>query len=145
MKGIVVYSKTGNTKMVAEEIAKNGSLPLHFVIPVNDDPNIKEPELKESPDIKAYDHVILGSPVHGFMLAHVMRVYIEHTDFTNKKVDLFITHFFPFAWMGGTHTLKQMKKLVEKKGGQVQMMTPINWKNKKRAQDIKNLVEKYSS
>ncbi|MDY0294472.1 MAG: flavodoxin domain-containing protein [Acholeplasmataceae bacterium] len=145
MKGIVVYSKTGNTKMVAEEIAKKGSLPLHVVLPVNDDPQIKEPELKESPDITAYDHVILGSPVHGFMLANVMRVYIEKTDFTQKKVDLFITHFFPFAWMGGTHTLKQMKKLVEKKGGEVHLMIPINWKNKKREQDIKNLVEKYSS
>lgn len=145
MKTIVVYSKTGNTKMVAEQIAKKGSFSLQTIIPVNDDPNIKNPELKVSPDILSFDHVILGSPVHGFMLAQVMRTYIEKTDFSGKSVDLFITHFFPYAWMGGTHTLKQMKKLVEKKGGNVNLMTPINWKNKKRDQEIINLVEAYSA
>ncbi len=145
MKGIVIYSKTGNTLGVANMMKERANYPLMRVIPESDDPNVKEPKLTEAPDVSSFDELIVGSPVHGFMLANVMRVYLEQTDFSGKNVDLFITHFFPFAWMGGTHTLKQMKKIIEKRGGIVRRMTPINWKNKHREDDIKHLVENYTS
>ena len=144
MKAVVIYSKTGNTRSVAERLV-GPSCPLLEVKPRVDDPNIQNPELKEIPDLSTYDHVVLGSPVHGFMLSKVMNAYILKTDFTGKTVDLFVTHFFPFAWMGGNQTLKQMKKLVEKKGGTVNLLTSINWKNKKRTTDIDSLVERYTA
>lgn len=144
MKAVVIYSKTGNTKSVAKRLA-GPTCPLFEVKPLIDDPNIQNPELKEIPDITAYDQIVLGSPVHGFMLSKVMNAYILQTDFSGKKVDLFVTHFFPFAWMGGNQTLKQMKKLVEQKGGEVGLTTSINWKNKKRKTDIDSLVERYTA
>lgn len=143
MKGIVIYSKTGNTKMVAEQIAKSYELPLMLVVPQDDNPNIKDPVLKEAPDITSFDQLIIASPVHGFMLSNVMRVYLEKNDFTGKKVDLFVTHFFPYAWMGANHTLKQMKKLITDQGGEVFSMTSINWKNRKRNQEIDDLVASF--
>lgn len=144
MKAVVIYSKTGNTRSVAMRLVGPTCLLLE-VKPVVDNPNIEHPELKDKPDISSYNHIILGSPVHGFMLSKVIQTYIQLTDFTGKNVDLFVTHFFPFAWMGGKQTLKQMKKLVEKKGGTVNLMTSINWKNRKRQTDIDSLVERYTA
>ena len=144
LKAIVIYSKTGNTRSVAHRLVNEDSILLE-VVPMVDNPNLEHPELKISPDIQNYEHIVLGSPVHGFMLSNVMKTYIKQTDFSNKKVDLFVTHFFPFAWMGGKQTLKQMKKLIEEKGGNVGLMPSINWKNRKREQDINLLVESYKS
>ncbi len=144
LKAIVIYSKTGNTRHVANHLVNEDAILLE-VVPMIDNPNLEHPELKNIPDIKNYEHIIIGSPVHGFMLSNVMKTYIKQTDFSNKQVNLFVTHFFPFAWMGGNQTLKQMKKLIEEKGGKVGLMTSINWKNRKREQDINHLVESYKS
>jgi len=144
MKAIVFYSKTGNTKGVAEHIADKKACELLPIIPMVDNTNDLHPELKESPNIQDFDEIIFGSPVHGFSIPNVTRTYLEQTDFTGKKVLLYVTHFFPYAWMGGNRTLKQMKNLIIKKGGEIIDMKCINWKNKKREQDIEALVECFS-
>ena len=145
MEAIVIYSKTGNTRMIAQRIIEQKKMPILEIVPENDDPNIQNPILKENPKIKAFDHLIIGSPVHGFSMPKVTKTYLEQTDFTGKTVDLYITHFFPFAWMGGKQTLNQMRYVIEMKGGVVNSMTSINWKNKKRERDIDALVMKLSS
>lgn len=145
MDAIIIYSKTGNTLSVAKQLVLKKNMPLLRIIPQLDDPNIPHPFLIESPQIDHYDHVIIGSPVHGFSLSKVMKAYLEQTNLQSKKVDLFITHYFPFAWMGGNQTLKQMKKLVESKGGIVNMMTSINWSNKKRLSDINDMISRYTA
>ncbi|MDY0317518.1 MAG: hypothetical protein RBQ64_02935 [Candidatus Izemoplasmatales bacterium] len=60
-----------------------------------------------------------------------------------KGFDLFITHQFPYAWMGGKQTLNQMKRIVETKKGSVRRMTSINWSNKKREEQIENMLKLY--
>jgi len=62
---------------------------------------------------------------------------------SGKTCDLFITHFFPFAWMGGNRTLKQMKKVLEQKNIQVNRMPSINWKSKKREFVITQMIDLY--
>ena len=143
MDAIVIYSETGNTRLVAIKINEIKKVDLLEIIPENDDPNITSPVFKKKPDVKSYDHIILGSPVHGFTLPHVTKTYLTQTRFDGKTVDLFITHFFPFAWMGGNQTLKLMKWMVEQQGGIVGKVTCINWKNKKREKDIETLVSSY--
>lgn len=145
MEAIVIYSKTGNTRSVAKRIAEVKPMPILEIIPENDDPNIERPVLKEAPKLKSYDHVVIGSPVYGFSIPKITKTYLEQTDFTGKTVDLFITHFFPFAWMGGKHTLNQMRYVVEVKGGTVKSMTSINWKNRKREKDIDLLASQFRS
>ncbi len=101
-----------------------------------------DPVLKETPDVKPYDHIVFASPVHGFMLAKVMLKYLNQADdLFGKKVDLFVTHYFPFQWMGGTQTLKQMKRIVELKHGEVHQMISVNWKSKRRESVIENLIK----
>lgn len=145
MKAIVFYSITGNTRSIAERLSPLTQAKLLEVKAINDDPKIQNPILKEIPKIDDFEHLVVASPVHGFMLSKVMKAYIKQTDFSNKKVDLFVTHFFPYAWMGGSQTLKQMRKLITQQGGQVMKMMSINWKNKNRDRDIENLLELFSA
>jgi len=143
-KGIVIYSKTGNTLGVAKRLAKRLNLEVREVKVENDDPNILNPVLVEIPDVSSYHHLVFAAPVHGFNLSKAMYVYLNQLpDLSGKTVDLFITHFFPFAWMGGNRTLKQMKLIIESKNAIVNQMTSINWKSKKRELVITQMIENY--
>lgn len=127
---IVYYSKTGNTKSVASRLHDFDLLEIKAM---SDDPNNLSPVLTQIPDISSYDYVVFGTPVHGFQMAQIMKAYLNQLPtLLGKTIDLYVTHFFPFAWMGGTITLKQMKKIIEQKGGKVRHMSSINWKSKKR-------------
>jgi len=144
-KGIVIYSKTGNTLGVAKRLAFKMNLEVMEVKVENDDPNILNPVLVEAPDVSSYDHLVFAAPVHGFNLSKAMYVYLNQLpDLSGKTVDLFITHFFPFAWMGGNRTLKQMKMIIEGKHAIVNQMTSINWKSKKREFVISQMIENYA-
>ncbi|MBU1019825.1 MAG: flavodoxin [Firmicutes bacterium] len=143
---IVIYSKTGNTLSVAKKIKEATDFDLEEVKAKSDDPSIVKPELIYIPDVTSYNHLVLASPVHGFNLSKIMHAYMSQLpDLSGKTVDLFITHYFPYAWLGGNHTLRQMKKLVEDKNGKVKSMTSINWKTKKRKDVIIKMIENYCS
>lgn len=138
---IVYYSKTGNTLSVAKKFK---DFDLLEVKATSDDPNIQNPTLTVIPDIKDFDYVVFATPVHGFQMSKIMKRYLETIEnYHNKTIDLFITHFFPFAWMGGNSSLNQMKKIIESKGGKVRNMTSINWKNRKKDQTIQKMVDTY--
>ena len=141
-RAVIYYSKTGNTKGVVEKLSDFEFL---GVIPENDNPNLPNPVLKVSPNVKDYERIIFASPVHGFQLSKVMQAYLAQCDdLENKTIDLFVTHHFPFAWLGGNQTLKQMKKLVEKKNGKIRYMTSINWTSKNRVAVIEEMVKLYN-
>jgi len=141
-RAVIYYSKTGNTKSVVEKLS---DFDLLKVIPVDDNPNIPNPILKVSPSVKDYERVVFASPVHGFQVSRVMKAYLAQVDdLANLTIDIFVTHHFPFAWLGGNQTLKQMKKLIENKNGQVRYMTSINWTSKKRKTVIEELTTLYN-
>lgn len=143
-KGIVIYSKTGNTLGVAKRLAEKMNVEVMEVKVENDDPTILEPKLTQIPVVSSFDHLVFAAPVHGFNLSKAMYVYLNQLpDLTDKTVDLFVTHFFPFAWMGGNRTLKQMKMMIEGKHAAVNQMTSINWKSKKREFVISQMIENY--
>lgn len=145
--GIIIYSKTGNTRSVAQSlletlINQGHDASLLEIKAASDDPEQVKVDLIERPNTSDFDRLIFASPVHGFMPSQVMKTYLlELDDLMQKKVTLFVTHQFPYAWMGGSGTLNQMKKYVVKKNGNVQKMFSINWSSKKRAQNIQDLLD----
>lgn len=144
-KAIVIYSKTGNTLGVANRLAKKMNIEVLEVKAASDDPNVMNPVLTYVPDVSSYKHLIFASPVHGFSLSKVMQTYLNQLpDLNGKTADIFITHFFPFAWMGGNRTLKQMKQILENKNVKVNQMTSVNWKSKKRESVIDQMILSYS-
>jgi len=141
-KAIVYYSKTGNTKSVVDEFTGFDVLEVKAA---NQDPNIKDPVLTFCPNVSSYDYVIFASPVHGFQLCKIMAAYLKQLgSLKEKEINLFVTHHFRFAWLGGNQALKQMQKLIEEKEGRVSRKVSVNWKAKDRVSVIKKMVIEYS-
>ena len=140
-KCIIYYSKTGNTKQIAEKFEGFDLLEIRAQ---STDPNQRKPVLVDIPNFETYDYIIFASPVHGFQLPHITRVYLDAQDtFKGKIIDLFITHFFPFSWLGGKQALSQMEKIINAKGGIVRYKTSINWKSRKKEQTIHKMLNAY--
>lgn len=75
-----------------------------------------------------------------FMAAYLAAIPSLH----GKKIECFVTEYFPFPSMGGNQAIKQMRALCEGKGGDVVGTGIINWSNPKRNRQISRLVEKQS-
>lgn len=149
--GIIVYSHTGNTLSVAEKIkegliTKGYSPELMKVAPLGDGPKAKAPiEFRAAPGVDDFDVLLFGSPVWGFSLSTIMKAYLEQLpSLSGKKVGCFLTHAFPFAWLGGNSAMKQFRGLCEKKGAKVFATAIVNWSSKGRAKDISSTVESLS-
>lgn len=150
--GIIVHSKTGNTLFVAQKIMEKLRADGHLttieqIIAYNDEEtDIQKIELQNIPNVSEYDVLILGAPVRAFSLSPVMKAYLTKcAPFQGKKVNCFVTQYFPYPWMGGNRAIRQMKNLCKSKHAKMLGSSIINWKNKKRDQMIIESVKKFSS
>ncbi len=148
--GIIVYSKTENTYYVAEKLLekfqeKGHEAEIERVVPTGDvPPRAKNVEFQSKPEIKSYDALIFGSPVHAFSLAPPMNAYLEQIEsLQNKKIACFVTKGLRFNWTGGNQALGKMKKICESKGGKVVGTDIVVW-NKNKDAKIDELVRKFS-
>lgn len=149
--GIMVHSQTGNTLSVAERLLerllKEGhAADLKKIIPFREsDPRPEAVQFQSKPPVEGYDALIVAAPVWGFSLSAVMRAYIAQMDLTKKPVIAgFVTHAFPFPWMGATRAIKQMVNLSHGKGLRVAATGIINWSRKDREQQILAMIEHFS-
>lgn len=149
--GIVLHSYTGNTYSVAqklgEKLASDGhDVEMHRLkLPEGWKPNSKEISFEYLPDLSEYDGLIFGSPVAGFSLSPVMKTYFSKLGLLKgKKTGLIVTHHFPFPWMGGKGSLKEMEKTCGEKGADIVGSCIIDWSSRKREQQIRECVIKFS-
>jgi len=125
--GIIYYSETGNTKKFADVISNSLKKAGHIVeqtevktdIPVNSR-TIRENnnyKVVNMPDCKKYDYIFIGGPVWGFSINTVTVKAIEELKELNGKIVVpFVTQFFPFPFLGGGHSIKQIGNAAEKHG-----------------------------
>ncbi len=132
--GIIIHSHTGNTLCVAQKIeeklsAAGHSVSIQRVSAANDDEtDVQKIRLTEKPDAGVYDILLFGAPVRGFSLSPVMQAYLNSIGpLRGKKTGCFITHFFPYAWMGGRRALNQLCELVKAKGSSVYGTGIVHW------------------
>lgn len=106
---VVYYSKDGNTKAAAEKIAEKTGADICMICVDrsydSDDwkawdeaaKELKEENMpsitSELPDLGSYDTVLIGGPVWGRSVSNAVRVYLNQTDFTGKKVSAFWTFY----------------------------------------------------
>jgi flavodoxin len=150
--GIIVHSKTGNTYAVAEKLKDKLSADGHTVVleriePVGgenmNETNIKNIRFDQQPEVSQYDRIIFGGPVRGFSVSPVLSSYLSQiTTLAKKKTSLFVTQQFPFPWMGGNHSIKQMKGLCLSKEAVIHETGIVNWSSKKREAMILDIVER---
>ncbi|WMJ78891.1 MULTISPECIES: flavodoxin family protein [unclassified Sedimentibacter] len=102
MKNLVVYySRSGNTKIVAEEISKIIECELEKIEFLNDIGSVRaaftsligcKARIKHlNIDPKKYDNIFIGCPVWAGKSATPMNTFLNNFDFTNKNVFIFIT------------------------------------------------------
>lgn len=122
MKAIVIYySYSGNTKKIAELIAKQLNLDIARIETIEaykgsydnivDQGKIEVengfmPEIKPiNIDLSKYDTIILGTPVWWYTFAPAMKSFLNNTNLEGKTI-------YPFATNGGWigHTLKDFEK-----------------------------------
>ena len=107
MKSLVVYySKSGNTRFVAEKISqkiggdieeiidkKRRKGPLGFVIGGFDATRGRKTdiaEMKKSP--RDYDLIVVGTPMWNKRITPAVKTYLEDNKFSEKRVALFCTN-----------------------------------------------------
>ena len=119
---VVYYSRTGNTKFVAEKIAKNLNADLCEIL---DKKNRKGKlafltggyaALREKltaievpKSIDDYEFIIIGSPIWAGKITPAIRTFVSKNNFSKKKLALFIT-------LAGNKTgksLSNFKKAIE--------------------------------
>lgn len=109
MKTLVVYySLTGNTKFIADALAKTLAADLAEIKPKHDDGGKgllkmfwrgKQAVMKEKPELLPmekkladYDLVVLGSPVWASSCSPALYSFVCANDFTQKNVAIFVCH-----------------------------------------------------
>lgn len=140
-KAVVFYSLTGNTKIIANLFDGYDQLE---VTTSNDYPQSRDSKLVNIPDISMYDHIVFACPTHGGRMARPMVNYMKQLpSLEHKHIDVFVTHFFPYKWMGGSQTLKQFKRLIASKNGKVNHLVSVDWKSKYREKLILEMIAQF--
>ncbi len=147
MKNLVVYySRTNNTKLVAETIRdeigadlleikdkKNRSGPIGYVIGAVDAFREKHTSIEyEEVNLKDYDTVYIGTPVWAAKPAPAILEFIRENDFGGVKVVTFAT----MGSSGDETTINFMNHRIISGGGKVKKSFSIAVKNN----DIKELT-----
>ena len=101
---VAYYSRTGNTKFVAEKIAEYLKADLcevvdkkgrkgKFIILTGGYAAIKEKltEIEVTKNVEDFDLVIIGSPVWANKMTPAIRTFIVNNDFSEKDVAFFVT------------------------------------------------------
>ena len=137
--GIIFYSKTGNTQSVIErledELLKNKHTVKIF--------SIEKVQSFEEIDTEKYDAFIFGTPVHAFSVPEPMKNFLNQIKtLKGKKLFFITTQAFPYEWMGGKRTIKQMKKICESKDGVICESGIINWFNSNKEEKIISVINR---
>jgi flavodoxin len=145
--GIIVHSQTGNTYSVAQSIQealsrKGYSVNIERISAVNDkETDINKIQFKTLPNLKSYDALVFGAPVHAFNLCPGMTAYMSQIpSLQGKKIACFVTKGLPLNSTGGNQAISKMKKICESKGGDVCGSGIVVW-NKGREKHITKIAE----
>ena len=149
--GIIVYSNTGNTLSVAQKleqalISRGHTANIARVESAHNDPRASGfVKLESSPDVSAYEVVIIASPVQAFSLAPAMKLYLSQvSSLEGKKVSCFVTQQLKKAWLGGNHAIRQIKSLCREKGADIANSGIVHWSSDARNHQIDDIANKLS-
>lgn len=140
---IVLFSHRGHTKKVGEVVAAQLIQAGHQIHRFELKPKEKlifsaeVVEIEKPPDIRPYDAVILGSPVHGGRMSAPLRAFLNQIPIENNKPTiLLLTHFFRKAW-GAIQTIDTMQDICKSKGLKIIGYTTVKWLSLRRKHNIK--------
>jgi multimeric flavodoxin WrbA len=131
--GLVIYSKTGHTKRLAEAFAQRvdgmgWNMTTFSLVPAAEfSMSVERTPLTSLPDVASFDVVVLGTPVHGGRMAAPVRTFLEDSSsLAGKPVAFLLTHFFPRQW-GAVQTIEAMTALCSDAGATVLDSADVAW------------------
>lgn len=140
--GILFHSCTGNTLSVAQTLAEALRAAGATAEPDRLETDPAEAEapsfrIVHAPDPAKYEALVFACPVHGFRISRQMALYLaDLPDLKGKKTLCFVTHTFPFGFLGGNGSKKQLENLLRQKGADVLASACIDWGSRKREAQI---------
>jgi hypothetical protein len=145
--GIIVFSRTGNTLLVAEKIREAAAAQGHTAVierirAEHEEPNSKTPlRLTVLPDPTKYDAVIFGAAVEAFSLSAVLKEYLSRLpSLGGKPAGCFVTQHLTRPWLGGNRAIRQMRALCAAKGLDVRATGIVSWSSPAREAQIANVA-----
>jgi len=145
--GMIVYSQTGNTRSVAEQLgskleAAGHGVTYEAVEVVGQAKPGGEVQFSAAPDPAPYDAVVFGGQVHAFGLSPAMSAYVKQLgSLDGKRVACLITQSFPFKWMGGNRAMRQMMAALESAGANIVGSEIVNWMGSGLEERIANATD----
>lgn len=146
--GIIVFSRTGNTLLVAEKIreaavSQGHSATIERIRADHEEPGNKSPlRLTVLPDPKPYDAVIFGAAVEAFSLSPAIKAYLQQMPaLGGKRAGCFVTQHLKKPWMGGNHAIRQMRALLKEKGLDAKATGIVHWSSPDREAQIAAVAE----
>ncbi|MBS3990570.1 MAG: flavodoxin family protein [Erysipelothrix sp.] len=142
---IIVHSQTGNTLSVAQKLKTRLEETGHFVslshikdIDSKDTSN-QQPgtiflgdELPEKSDV-----LVLAGWVQAFSLCQGFSSFLNNwSTIKAHQTHVFVTHHFPYAWMGGNNAVSQIKSILSNQNITVSSSKVFNWSNKNNPKQI---------
>ena len=138
--GVVVYSETGHTiKVIEQVVAKLEAKHQVMVYRLSYDKSNNV--VNGVPCINGYERVIIATPVQGFSPSvAIMEAINRIEDFKGRPVDILITQHFKYRWMGGKSTISALKKAIIARNGVPKIDVDVHWSRKDRALQIEQAV-----
>jgi hypothetical protein len=147
---IIAHSQTGNTLSVALKLKSRLEETNHHVSLVHIKNSEQQASLNQEPSLnitgdellQEYDAMIFAGWVQAFSLCLGFSSYLKKLPVLKaKQAHIYVTHHFPFAWMGGNHAISQMKSILNSHNITVNSTKVFNWSNKKNTQQIDTWVD----
>lgn len=148
--GFIIHSQSGNTLSVAHKLMDQLKIQGHDVVlthikdeDVNNSMQHPERLVTVVDEITSnVDVLFIGGWVQAFSLCRGLNHYINHQlSIQAKETHLFLTHHFPFEWMGGTNAMKQLVKPLMSKGLDIKTSKIFNWSRKNNQHQIELWID----
>jgi flavodoxin len=130
---VAVFSASGVTKKVGEEIARVAGADFYEIVPKDiytsadldwmnrnsrssiemNDPSVRPEIAGNAPDMSVYDTVIIGFPIWWGVAPRIIDTFLESYDFSGKKI-------IPFCTSGGSGVGRSDTSLHKDVSGDVQ-------------------------
>jgi flavodoxin len=148
--GVIVYSQSGHTLIVAKALVEalvgaGHSVALEQVKSAGL-ANLGQVDvpLQAKPEIDGYDALVFGAGTWGGSIPSPMATYLAQLDsLAGVRVACLVTGFFS-AKMGRAQNLAQMKAVCEDKGATVVGGGSVGWLSFRRKRQIVEVVEQLS-
>jgi flavodoxin len=124
---VVYFSRTGNTKRLAQAIADTSKAPIYDLASV-------PPSMMQNCDL-----LILGTPVEGTSPAKETVAFVESmADMQGKKAILFCT----YKVFGNERTMKKIEKMLEPKGYKTLLKVSMKGMKPDQEADFSEIISK---